>query len=154
MVKKFVEDIDHGWASIKDNLKRGDGIEIAVGVHEVSANGEGLTIAEYATYNEFGTDKIPSRPFMRTTFDENKAKYSSMIDKIWNAVLTPRASARLLMARLGVMATQDIQNTISGRDFLPKLSEQTIKAKKGSTKTLIDTGAMINSIHHVIRRVK
>ena len=151
---KYVKDIDRGWLDIKENLRRGDGVEIVVGVHEVAKNGEGLTIAEYATYNEFGTDDIPSRPFMRTAFDENKAKYTRIMANIWRLVASPSGNVGQALARLGLMATQDIKRTISGRDFLPKLSDRTIKAKKGSTKTLIDTGAMINSIHHVIRRVK
>lgn len=153
MAKAFIKDIDRGWAAIKQNLQRGDKIEIAVGVHEGATN-NGLSIAEYATYNEFGTDKIPSRPFMRTAFDENKAKYVRAIDNIWRAIASPKASVETLLGRLGVTASQDIHRTIKGRDFLPKLSERTIKAKKGSTKTLIDTGAMVNSIHHVIRRIK
>ena len=150
---KYVKDIDRGWASIKDNLRRGDKIEIAVGIQEGAKNGEGLTIAEYGAANEFGTDKIPSRPFMRTTFDENKAKYVRMMNGIWKAVTTPQGNVNNSMTRLGLIASNDIQNTISKRNFLPKLSERTIKAKKGSTKTLIDTSAMINSIHHIIRHI-
>ena len=197
---KYVKDIDRGWLGIKENLRRGDGVEIAVGVHEGAKNGEGLTIAEYATYNEFGatinvqahtqtiyrrltkkgdfyrgsskfvkreksnyaketnvaahTITLPERPFMRTSFDENKSKYSRQMERIWKTITSKNGNVGQALAPLGLMATQDIKRTISGRDFLPKLSDRTIKAKKGSTKTLIDTGAMINSIHHVIRRVK
>ncbi len=153
MAKTYVRDIDRGWRDIKENLRRGDKVEIAVGAHEGAMN-EGLSIAEYATYNEFGTDDIPSRPFMRTAFDENKGKYRTMIDRIWSSVLSGKGDVLNAMGRLGMTSSQDIQRTIKGRDFLPKLSERTIKAKKGSTKTLIDTGAMVNSIHHVIRRIK
>ena len=54
--------------------------------------------------------------------------------------------------QLGLGVSRDIQETISGRDFLPKLSPQTIKRKKGSTKTLVDTGAYLNSIKHVMKK--
>ena len=151
---KYVKDIDRGWLDIKENLRRGDGIEIAVGVPEDAKNGEGMTIALDATANEFGTKDIPSRPFMRTAFDENKAKYVRMMERVWRAVTSPNGNVNNSMERLGIIATQDIQNTISGRDFLPKLSDKTIKEKKGSTKTLIDESAMIDSIRHTIRRVK
>jgi hypothetical protein len=44
-----------------------------------------------------------------------------------------------------------IQTTITGRNFLPRLAPSTIAAKKGSTKTLVDTGAMANAVHISIR---
>jgi len=48
---------------------------------------------------------------------------------------------------------QRIQRTIKGRDILPKLADSTIAAK-GSTKTLVDTGVMVNSVTYTIGGLK
>jgi len=44
-------------------------------------------LAEIALINEFGTDKIPSRPFLRIAFDENIDRISNQItNKIFDYI--------------------------------------------------------------------
>lgn len=124
--------------------------ELIVGVLEGSKNGEGFNIAEYAAANEYGTDKIPSRPFMRTAFDENKQGYIRYMNKMVKQI--GQVAFAQMATTLGLKAEKDIQQTITGRNFLPKLADSTVKAKKGSTKTLVDSSAMVNSIKHLIRK--
>jgi len=150
MAVKYVMDKDLGMRKIMAEFKNAHKAELVVGVLEGSKNAEGFNIAEYAAVNEFGTDKIPSRPFMRTAFDENKQGYIRYMEKIVKQ-MGQLAFARMVTT-LGLKAEKDIQKTITGRDFLPKLADSTIKAKKNSTKTLVDTGAMVNSIKHLIRK--
>ena len=150
MAVKYVMDKDLGMRNIMAEFRNAHKAELVVGVLEGSKNAEGFNIAEYAAANEFGTDKIPSRPFMRTAFDENKPGYIRYMEKIVKQ-MGQEAFARMVTT-LGLKAEKDIQKTITGRDFLPKLADSTIKAKKGSTKTLVDSTAMVNSIKHLIRK--
>ena len=143
-------DKDLGMRKIMAEFRNANKAELIVGVLESSKNDEGFNIAEYAAANEFGTDKIPERPFMRTAFDENKPGYIRYMEKIVKQ-MGQEAFAKMVTT-LGLKAEKDIQKTITGRDFLPKLADSTIKAKKGSSKTLVDTGAMLNSIKHIIRK--
>jgi len=97
------------------------------------------------------TFNIPSRPFMRTAFDQN-------IDAINNdmkAVVSGLKKGKdiiFLLKTVGEKHQRRIQRVISTVNFLPKLADSTIKAKKGSTKTLIDSGAMRNSIRYVVHK--
>jgi len=146
-----VIDRDLGWKAIKREMLKAKTLEVAVGILEGSKNGEGASIAEYATYNEFGADKIPERPFMRTAFDESKAKIRKDMITQGKRMTLGKSTTQDALTIIGQRHASRIQNVITGRDFLPKLAQQTIKAKKGSTKTLVDTGAMVNSIHISVR---
>lgn len=143
--------IDKGWRRIVNNIRAANRQEVVVGILEGSKNGEGASIAEYAAANEFGTNTIPSRPFMRTAFDENRADIHADIDKQGNRMVTGEITARTALTIIGQKQASRIQNTITGRDFLPKLAEETIRRKKGSTKTLVDTSAMVNAVQISVR---
>jgi hypothetical protein len=145
-----VKDIDRGWNNIVRELEKAKGMEVAVGILEGSQN-EGESIAEYATYNEFGTDNIPSRPFMATSFDENVAEINSDFKRQADAMVQGKCTANEALTVIGQKHARRIQTTITGRNFLPRLAPSTIAAKKGSTKTLVDTGAMANAVHISIR---
>ena len=145
-----VKDIDRGWNNIVRELEKAKGMEVAVGILEGSQN-EGESIAEYATYNEFGTDNIPSRPFMATSFDENVAEINSDFKRQADAMVQGKRTANEALTVIGQKHAGRIQTTITGRNFPPSLAPSTIAAKKGSTKTLVDTGAMANAVHISIR---
>lgn len=145
--------IDKGYNKIMREMNRAWRKEAAVGIHTGDKNGDGANVAEYAAYNEYGTDeepKIPSRPFMRTAFDENIAEIHKDFARETALLVTGKKTAHQCLLTVGQQQADRIKNTITGRDFLPKLSQQTIDAK-GSTKTLVDTGAMVNLVHAVVR---
>lgn len=145
-----VKDIDRGWNNIVRELEKAKGMEVAVGILEGSQN-EGTSIAEYASYNEFGTDDVPSRPFMAMSFDENVAEINSDFQKQANQMVQGKKTATAALTVIGQKHAGRIQNTITGRNILPRLAESTVKAKKGSTKTLVDSGAMANAVQISIR---
>lgn len=147
-----VEDRDLGWKKIKAEIARAQGMEVAVGILEGEKNPEdGASIAEYATYNEFGTENIPSRPFMAMSFDENVAAISKDFDQQGRAMAQGKRTADQALTVIGMKHAARIQNVITGRNILPALSPRTIAAKKGSTKTLVDTGAMTNAVQISVR---
>lgn len=147
-----VKDIDRGLKKFIRQLQYAKEVEVVIGVHEGEENDEGISIAEYAAANEFGTGSIPMRPFMATAFDENSDKISRSIARHYGAVKRGASTVYDALGRIGQSHMKDIKKTISHRDFLPALSPMTVKAKRGSTKTLIDTGALINSINYKIRK--
>lgn len=146
-----VIDRDLGWKAIKRELERAQGREVAVGILQGSVDSEGASIAEYATYNEFGTDDVPSRPFMAMSFDENKAGIEADFNRQGKAMVEGKRTANEALTIIGQKHAARVQNTITGRDITPKLADSTIKAKKGSTKTLVDTGAMTNAVQIEVR---
>jgi hypothetical protein len=139
-----MKDIDKGYKDAIKKLKALKGKTVQVGIlKDAGTNKDGTFIADYASANEFGTKDIPARSFIGSTCDEQSKKWDAKIDKMIN---DPSYNAQELVGKLGAQIVGDIQDTITYRDILPKLSEQTIKRKKGSTKTLIDTGIMRSSI--------
>lgn len=139
-----VVDRDLGWKAIKREMAAASHIEAAVGIHD----GE---IAQYATYNEFGTKEIPSRPFMRIALDENKSAISKDFEEETNKLVTGKTTARISLLRIGLKHAKRIQKVITGRNIPPPLDPKTVARKKGSTKTLVDTGAMVNAVTAIVR---
>lgn len=146
-----VKDIDKGLKKFIRELQEAKTLEVVIGVHEGDTN-SGLSIAEYAAYNEYGTKNTPSRPFMRESFDENSSRISKDIDTRYRQVQAGKLDIRSALSLVGLRHTKDIQKKI-GSSMAPANSPATI-AIKGSDRTLIDTGAMINSIRHVVRAAK
>lgn len=142
-------DIDRGWKRIVQNVRGVAVSEVIIGIQEGEVN-DGQSIAEYAACNEFGTEKIPERSFMRSTFDENVDNIQSEINTRYDQVLAGQLTTRKALGLVGMHHQDQIKHKISNVNILPKLAPSTID-KKGSNKTLIDTGAMNASVHYAVR---
>jgi hypothetical protein len=144
-----MKDIDKGFKEAIKKLQALKGKTLQAGILASAGTNTktGTLIAEYACYNEFGTKDIPARSFIGATCDEQSKKWEAMIDKM---KIDPSCTAEELLGNLGAQIVGDIQDTITYRNILPKLEDPTIKRKKGSTKTLINTRIMCNSINFEI----
>ena len=143
-----VIDKDLGWKRIKRKMDFLDGKEIRAGVLPSAGNGKkGVPISEYATYNEYGTEKIPSRPFMATSADENKGWSTS----VKNAVKGIIDGAEVIsqMNTVGEKMKTDIKKNIGTYRFKP-LKPATVK-KKGHDIQLIDSGDLYDAIDYEVK---
>src|SRR5690606_25654590 len=104
----------------------------------------GLSMPEIAAANEFGAPGVPARPFMATSFDENKEKLNRLIQVYYDQILGQKLTARRFMQRVGEALVDMIQLKINAIQFPPN-SPRTIAIKK-SSKPLIDFGQMIQSV--------
>ena len=107
-------------------------------------------VAPYAAANEFGTSRIPSRPFLRSTVDAKKDEWSDYLGRAISAGATPRQAVE----RTGERMVADVQETIES-NMPPANAPGTIRRKlrqedKGGglmhAGTLIDTGSLRRSI--------
>jgi hypothetical protein len=148
MMSVSVDDIDHGWFAIKKELKKFRGSYTAIGFFGHGGD-PSEDIAARAGVNEYGSikQKIPSRPFTRQTFDRNHKKINNQIVKEYNAILNKKQTSKKALIRLGLWYKALTQLTIRKGDFIDN-KPATIKRKRGSSKPLIDTGQMVNSIEH------
>lgn len=115
-----VEVKDKGWLKILSNLKALDKSYVAVGVLSDAGSypeGGGVNLASVATFNEFGTGKIPSRPFMRQSFDKNKREISEFKDKQFGEVIEKNLNVNTALERIGVFFKGKVQAEIGGGDF-------------------------------------
>ena len=110
---------------------------------------DGKSIPMYAAYNEFGTSRIPARPFMRTTASEHQNEWcETLADALKGEIL--KDNAKGAMGLVGEQMKAHIQQTIQKGSFAPN-SPKTIanKRRKGKVEPdhpLIDTGQMLASI--------
>lgn len=114
------------------------------------SKGKGATVLEYAIFNEYGTSRIPKRPFFRLSVGTQKAQneikeyLNTQIENIISGELTGQGAYE----NLGTFVVQKIKKTIMSGNFAP-LDSKTIK-RKGSSTPLVDTHSLYNSISYEI----
>lgn len=118
---------------------------LEVGFFEVSKYENGVYVASVASFNEYGTAKIPPRPFFRNAIAKNSNK--------WNDILTNElrnsVDVELAYHRVGEVAKGDIVESIMQTNTPPN-SPLTI-AKKKSSKPLVDTSFMRSSVNYKVK---
>lgn len=92
--------------------------------------------------------KIPERSFIRSSFDENKNKFSRFDDYL-TAVLDMKISVRQFYKIIGEACVNTIKDYIKHGDFVEN-SGFTLEQKKPKTSPLINTGRLINSIDYEV----
>ena len=114
------------------------------------SKGKGATVLEYAIFNEYGTSRIPKRPFFRLSVGTQKAQneikeyLNTQIENIISGELTGQGA----YDNLGTFVVQKIKKTIMSGNFAPN-DAKTVK-RKGSSTPLIDTHSLYNSISYEI----
>jgi phage gpG-like protein len=151
-----VEDRDLGWKKIKRELEWLSGKSVTIGWQGKSVltvpglSGE-ATIVDIATFHEFGTVNIPARPMLRTTNDKHQNAIADFFTKQLGDVVEGKRKGEQALSRSGMLVASKIQQTIrESPSWAEPLAPSTIAAK-GSTKPLIDTGRMIQSVTWAIR---
>lgn len=112
---------------------------------------DGTDVADVAMYNEFGTSKIPARPFMEQSFKRHEVEYVEECENIFNAMIKGQNTAPLIR-KFGQKVKQDIADEIERGEFVPN-APSTV-ARKGFNKPLYETGLMKKSISYYTEKVK
>lgn len=113
---------------------------VKVGVMPNSKYEDGTYVATVAFKNEYGFENIPSRPFMRSTVDEQRKAWVEMTKKGIKAGYTIDHTLNLV----GLQMQQDIQHSIMTW-VSPPNSAYTV-AKKGFNSPLRQSLLMHDSI--------
>ena len=123
---------------------------VKAGILNNATTTDGKSIAEYAVYNEFGTSRIPARPFMRTVAKSEPKKWvGTMVGHIRGRATDP-AIWKQALGKAGEQMVKDIQNSIQNGSWTPN-APATVKAKarKGKVEPdhpLMDTGEMFAAV--------
>lgn len=112
----------------------------------------GPTNVELAIWHEYGTRTAPERPFLRSTMRANAAQYARFLGSNIHLVFQKKRTVVQLLNALGSKAAADVKNTIR-RGIPPPNAPETVRRKK-SSKPLIDTGQLLNSITWLVEKVK
>lgn len=144
-----------GQAGPRASVKIGVLGSEATQAKEVNAGGVhhselGLTLVEVATFNEFGTERIPERSFIRGTVDTYRSRYVEQTKQLYAKVCDPGGSMTVqqALAIMGMVIQGDIQARISA-GIMPANAPSTVR-QKGSSTPLIDTGQLRQSIRYKV----
>lgn len=143
-----VKDIDRGYKAFMRQMNE-KGRAVAVGIQESEGSAEakgspGVQVIDVAQWNEFGTERIPARSFIRAWFDEYQPQNQAVARRMATSVLKGMRTTKQAMEALGVLFVGQIQQRIAaGID--PANAESTIR-RKGSSTPLIDTGQLRSSV--------
>ena len=144
--KSRIVDVDHGWKAIVKGAKSmavGDYSKVGV-LADTSKGGftepgSALTVAEIAAINELGTDKIPARSFLGSTFDEKRGLLEATAAKGIARILDGKLTTDQVLGIMGAQLAAETKKTITDSPLpgvLPINAPSTLlrKAKKGRTK--------------------
>ncbi len=87
---------------------------------------------------------IPSRPFFRTAIDTNRPGLHSLMDKTAAAFLGNKIGPQKTLEIIGLWMQDKIKRMITAGDWIP--NADSTKKLKESSRPLIDTSQMINSV--------
>lgn len=156
--------IDRGWEAIKERMRvvRGAGAVVKVGVQgsQGAANHQNthLTVAQLATIHEFGkvihqprmrrTIVIPERSFLRATVDQYRDAITRREVLLTQGYVLGKFELKSSLELLGQYVVGLVKQRIA--NGIPPANSPWTIAQKGSSKPLIDTGQLRNSITYQV----
>lgn len=159
-----VRDIDRGWEELARVFRGLSTAHVSVGLHaDEEKYPDGATVAEIATYHEFGYG-VPQRAFFRPTIDANRDQYATLCRQVLTRILGRRLRLRQGLALIGMRVQADVRAAITELRS-PPLKPATIKAKlrksglrgrkaaayvSGGANPLIDTGHLRQSVTYQV----
>ena len=84
-------------------------------------------------------------------YDEGRPEIDADFKRQGDKLVTGKTTAQAALTIIGQKHVTRIKKTITGRNIPPPLSPKTVARKKGSSKTLVDTGAMVNAVQIELR---
>lgn len=116
------------------------------GVHS-----SGYLMPELMATHEFGSQdgRIPQRSFIGATLSERRQEITKLLSQYADQILQDKLAPAQALGQLGLWAATAVKAKITTTDIPPPLKPSTI-ARKGSTKPLVDTGQLVNSITWVV----
>ena len=129
------------------------GLSVVVGVTAKSnARSDGLTNADLAMIHEFGSPahNIPERSVLRKPLINNAEAVANLAKNAIGKFIAGEMSLETALGYVGEEA-KGISKEAVTNGISPALKPATIKHKK-SSKPLIDTGQLLNSITYEVRK--
>lgn len=150
------ESKDLGKAKIERELRAARKLVALVGIpsdakrHEDNPN---IGLAEIAFIMEKGStvNKIPPRPFMQQTRTMNEKKVAGLSKKYLSAISTGKMSALDAIKKLGASYEGAMKRIFLTGSFTD--NEESTKKRKKSSRPLIDTGLLRQSIKYKVAKI-
>lgn len=125
--------------------KLGDGKTLRVGFLEGGTYPDGTSIPFVAALNEFGTSRMPPRPFFRNMVNDKSGEWPTAIAGLLKSTDMDVDKTLMLTGEAIKGQLQESINSLTS----PPLAQSTID-RKGHSKPLIDTSVMVNSVDYKV----
>jgi hypothetical protein len=148
--------VDH----IRKQIALMDNSYVTIGVHEGAGDYDtGVSVVQVALWNEFGTETVPERSFLRSTVDENQSLFQKYRDDAIANIVAGKSTVAKELDAIGFNIAELIRNKIksniepaygtgkAGKSADAIAKAQQAKQNKGQEPvTLIASGLMLRSI--------
>lgn len=114
---------------------------VQVGILEGSTYPDGTSVPMVAAAQEFGTDTIPPRPFMRNAVRNNSPRWGELLGA---ALKMSELDGEKALMVTGLKIASQVQDEIVATND-PPLAPSTVKTK-GFNTALVDIGTLLNSV--------
>lgn len=122
-----------------------DGRGVKVGIQSDAGDEEGTSILDIAIYNEFGTETIPARPFIRDFAQKNEKQLGMAMEKQAEQVGRGKPLDTAL-GDLGAWAVNHQQAHVrASKSWAVPNAQSTVKGKR-SDVPLVDHSVLVNAI--------
>lgn len=142
---------DRVFQKLKHKLEQGDsGVKVGIlGGHGAQDSNGKITYAQVAAIQEFGLG-VPERSFIRRTLHEKHHQLIRVQAALAKELVTTHISKKTALEKLGLWASAEIKKTITEGEGIPPPNAPATIARKGSSRTLVDTGGLVNRITHEV----
>lgn len=142
--------IDKGFDEFVRLSRAIDGRGVKFGIQDDAGADpqSGTDLLDIAIYNEFGTETIPARPFMRDFAEKNNKVLGQAMDRMALAVQDGRLGVENALDQLGTFAEKHQKAHVQQSKQWAKPNAPSTVKKKGSDVPLIDDGVMVNAIRY------
>ena len=148
-----------GISELEKRLKTSVGnAGVKVGILEKSGahkESPGLTVADVASFHEFGTENVVQRSFIRATVINKAPLFKKAVQGLLKGIILGSMNRERALGILGELAQAEMINTINA-GISPPLAESTRRAKmvggKAGDTPLVDSGQLKQSIRWEINR--
>lgn len=106
---------------------------------------DGTSLADVLAFQEFGTETVPERRPIRTTFETKRAELARICEAAAKRVVLHGMPVAKAVGLIGAWGASAVKATITESDLPPPLAPATVEAK-GSSKPLVDTGRLVGAI--------
>lgn len=139
--------VKDGMAQYLKQVQALDGHGVKSGIQANAGQQDGTDILAIALYNEFGTQDIPARPFIRGFQDRNKQALGALMDRTADLVVSGKQAGAALKEMGSVVQEMQQTHVKASKSWAVPNAPSTVK-KKGSDKPLINHAVLVNAIRY------
>ena len=141
-----LQELADARGSVKAGVMEGTTSQGEMGTNSI----ERTPVLDYAPFLEFGTARIPSRPFLRTTYANNKKKWVGIIAKALKAGNLPEVALEYAGKEMMADIVEQIKSNMKPPNSPSWVRYKEKHAPANAKNTLMFTGTLVHSIDYEV----